>query len=104
MPKRPPTQDLRPPPLSVDPEKFPSLSRNPALERALRIRQALQRGRPREEAVALAEQAMGPRGKRRTARRPDGKPSARASEGTAAKRPAAATRKTGKAAAPRARR
>lgn len=47
--------------LRADPERFPNLRSNPALERALRIQQALAQGRPRDEAVRLAEQAMGPR-------------------------------------------
>ena len=51
----------KPAPLRVDAEKYPGLQKNPALERALRIRQALDAGKPREEAVALAEQAMGRR-------------------------------------------
>lgn len=51
----------RPPALKVDQERFPALSRHPALERALRIRQAMLQGRPRGEAVALAQQAMGER-------------------------------------------
>jgi hypothetical protein len=45
--------------LRADPEKYPSLQRNPSLERALRIRQELEHGRPRAEAVALADAAMG---------------------------------------------
>jgi hypothetical protein len=51
----------RPPRLDVDAERFPKLERHPGLERALRIRQALLKGLPRDEAVQLAEQAMGPR-------------------------------------------
>lgn len=47
--------------LRVDPEKYPGLAKNPALERALRIQQALDAGKPRDEAVALAVQAMGRR-------------------------------------------
>ena len=61
MRKQPPTRAFRPSVLAVDPEKYPGLEGNPSLERALRIRQALDKGKPREEAVALAEQAMGPR-------------------------------------------
>lgn len=61
MRRKPPPRTLRPPALSVDPEKYPRLGSNPALERALRIRQAMDKGMPRDEAVALAAQAMGPR-------------------------------------------
>lgn len=106
MRKRPSKRDLQLPPLSVDPEKFPNLSRNPALERALRIRQALQKGRPREEAVALAEQAMGPRGGRATLKgRRVGKAPARAPRRpAAASRRAAASKKTGRTSVPPARR
>ena len=53
-----PTRDIRPPSLRVDPAKYPNLTINPSLERALRIRQELEKGRPREEAVALADAAM----------------------------------------------
>jgi hypothetical protein len=63
MAKAPPKRGFRAPSLSVDPQKYPNLSINPALERALRIRQELQKGRPRDEAVALADQAMGRLGK-----------------------------------------
>lgn len=61
MPKSAKPQSRPPPPLRVDAEKYPGLAKNPALERALRIRQALEAGKPREEAVAMAEQAMGRR-------------------------------------------
>lgn len=61
---KPPARPFKLPALRVDPEKYPNLPANPSLERALRIRQALDQGRPRDEAVALAEQAMGPRGRR----------------------------------------
>ena len=54
-------------PLKVDPEKYPNLKVNPSLERALRIRQELEKGRPREEAIALADEAMGRIGKPREA-------------------------------------
>lgn len=50
-----------PAPLKVDAERFPHVERNPGLERALRIRQALDKGMPRDEAVRLADDAMGPR-------------------------------------------
>lgn len=53
------SRQLQAPPLRVDPEKYPNLRINPGLERALRIRQELEKGRPREEAVALADAAMG---------------------------------------------
>ena len=56
--------------LRVDPEKYPGLAKNPALERALRIQQALDAGKPREEAVALAEQAMGRRAPTMSTARP----------------------------------
>ena len=59
MRKTPPTRAVRAPTLRVDLEKYPNFSRNPSLERALRIRQALDQGRPRDEAVALADAAMG---------------------------------------------
>jgi hypothetical protein len=55
----PARRQLQAPPLRVDPEKYPNLRINPGLERALRIRQELEKGRPREEAVALADAAMG---------------------------------------------
>ena len=61
--KSPPTRTIRAPSLRVDPEKYPNLSINPGLERALRIRQELGKGKPREEAVALADAAMGRIGK-----------------------------------------
>ena len=61
MAGRPASPPVRIPPLRVDEARFPNLKANPALERALRIRQALDQGRPRDEAVRLAEQAMGPR-------------------------------------------
>lgn len=53
---------IKPPVLRVDAEKYPNLPANPSLERALRIRQALDQGKPRDEAVRLADLAMGPRG------------------------------------------
>jgi hypothetical protein len=58
-----PTSRFQPPVLRVDAEKYPNLRANPALERALRIRQEIEKGRPREEAVALADEAMGRMGK-----------------------------------------
>jgi hypothetical protein len=58
MRKAPPSR-ARAAPLRVDPEKYPNVSTNPGLERALRIRQALDQGRPRDEAVRLADEAMG---------------------------------------------
>jgi hypothetical protein len=63
---KPPPQALR-----VDAERYPNLKRNPALERALRIQQALAQGRPRDEAVRLAELAMGTRAPRMSTARPD---------------------------------
>lgn len=57
--KSAPSRQIRPPSLQVDAEKYPNLATNPPLERALRIRQELEKGRPREEAVALADAAMG---------------------------------------------
>lgn len=51
----------RPAALKVDPERYPHVEKNPGLERALRIRQALDKGLPRDEAVLLADDAMGPR-------------------------------------------
>lgn len=80
----------KPAPLRVDAVKYPGLQKNPALERALRIRQALEAGKPREEAVALAEQAMGRRAPVMGHARP--KPVGR---------PASAPRPGGKAAAPK---
>ncbi|MEA3136393.1 MAG: hypothetical protein QOJ26_1522 [Thermoplasmata archaeon] len=59
--------------LRADPEKYPSLQRNPSLERALRIRQELEHGRPRDEAVALADAAMGRVGKKAPERPNPGK-------------------------------
>ena len=69
--------------LRADPERYPNLKRNPALERALRIQQALAQGRPRDEAVQLAEEAMGPRApammrSRPEPRRKPSKPAAKA--------------------------
>lgn len=86
MRKQPPTRTFRPPALAVDPEKYPGLESNPSLERALRIRQALDKGKPREEAVALAEQAMGSRAPAMMRSRPS---SAAAAKG-AARKPAKA--------------
>lgn len=80
----------KPKALRVDAEKYPGLAKNPALERALRIRQALEAGRPREEAVAAAEQAMGRRAPIMGHARP--KPVGR---------PASGPRPGGKAAAPK---
>lgn len=60
----------KPQALKADPDRYPNLKRNPALERALRIQQAIAQGRPRDEAVHLAEQAMGPRAPRMTTARP----------------------------------
>ena len=57
--------------LKADPQKYPGLAKNPALERALRIQQALGVGKSREEAVALAEQAMGRRAPKMSVRRPE---------------------------------
>lgn len=65
------------PVLRVDPEKFPNLPANPSLERALRIRQALDQGKPRDEAVALADAALGPRGGHGPKARPTRKSRAR---------------------------
>ena len=56
--------------LKADPEKYPGLAKNPALERALRIQQALDAGKSREEAVAIAEAAMGKRAPKMSATRP----------------------------------
>lgn len=81
MPKDAP----KPVKLKVDPEKYPNLAANPSLERALRIRQALEQGRPRDEAVALAEQAMGPRGRVRTKK--SGRPASAPRPGGEADRP-----------------
>jgi hypothetical protein len=55
----PPRRQLQAPALRVDPEKYPNLRINPGLERALRIRQELEKGRPRDEAERLADEAMG---------------------------------------------
>lgn len=60
----------RPQTLKADPEKYPGLAKNPALERALRIQQALDAGKSREEAVAIAEAAMGKRAPKMSATRP----------------------------------
>lgn len=57
-PKRPGRKQAA---LRVDGEKFPSLTKNPSLEFALRIRQALAAGKVRDEAVAMAREAMGQR-------------------------------------------
>lgn len=70
MRKMPPTRTIRAPTLRVDPEKYPNFSMNPSLERALRIRQELEKGRPREEAVALADAAMGRSPAKATPQRP----------------------------------
>ncbi|MFA5944125.1 MAG: hypothetical protein WC876_06640 [Candidatus Thermoplasmatota archaeon] len=59
-----PTRNIRSPSLSVDPEKYPNLGINPALERALRIMRAEAQGKTHEEAVQVADQAMGARPKR----------------------------------------
>lgn len=79
----------KPQPLRVDPEKYPHVERNPALERALRIRQALDQGKPRDEAVRLAEQAMGPRAPvmQRARPAPAGRPSSGPRPGGKAERP-----------------
>jgi hypothetical protein len=83
-----PAKPLKPPALRVDAGKFPNLPANPSLERALRIRQALDQGRPRDEAVALAEQAMGPRGHRTPARpKATGRPASGPRPGGEAGRP-----------------
>lgn len=76
--------------LKADPEKYPGLAKNPALERALRIQQALDAGKPRDEAVRLAEDAMGKRAPHMSTARPQ--PSGR---------PASGPRPGGKKAAPR---
>lgn len=65
------------PTFRVDPEKYPNLPANPSLERALRIRQALDQGKPRDEAVALADAALGPRGGPGPKARPTRKPRAK---------------------------
>lgn len=80
----------KPPALKADPQKYPGLAKNPALERALRIQQALDAGKPRDEAVRLAEQAMGRRAPHMSTARP--KPAGRAASGS---------RPTGKGTAPR---
>jgi len=59
--------------LKADPEKYPGLTKNPALERALRIQQAMEAGKPREEAIAMAEQAMGKRAPKMSSTRPEAK-------------------------------
>ncbi len=66
--------------LKADPEKYPGLAKNPALERALRIQQALDAGKTREEAVAIAEAAMGKRAPKMSATRPEpaGRPARKA--------------------------
>ncbi|MEK6975833.1 MAG: hypothetical protein AABY18_05775 [Candidatus Thermoplasmatota archaeon] len=84
-PRTPKPQVLR-----VDAEKYPGLAKNPALERALRIRKELEAGKPREEAVAAAEQAMGRRAPVMGHARP--KPTGR---------PASGPRPAGKTAAPK---
>jgi hypothetical protein len=65
------------PALRVDPEKYPNLAANPSLERALRIRQALDQGKPRDEAVALADAAIGRRAGHGPKARPARKPRAK---------------------------
>lgn len=86
--KSPPTRDIRAPSLRVDPEKYPNLSINPGLERALRIRQELEKGRPREEAVALADAAMGRIGPAKAGRpKPAGRPASGSRPGGKAERP-----------------
>ena len=89
MRKEPPTR-TRPAPLRVDPEKYPNVSKNPGLERALRIRQALDQGRPRDEAVQLADEAMGRVGQAKSAGRPKpgGRPVSGPRPGGKAARPA----------------
>lgn len=76
--------------LKADPEKYPGLGKNPALERALRIQQALDAGKPRDEAVRLANEAMGKRAPAMSTARPK-----------AVGRPASGPRPGGKAAAPK---
>ena len=63
-----PSGRFQPPALRVDPETYPNLKANPPLERALRIRQALDQGMAREEALRVADEAMG-----RSAGKPMGK-------------------------------
>lgn len=83
-----PSRLSKPAPLRIDAEKYPNLPANPSLERALRIRQALDQGKPRDEAVALAEQAMGPRGRRLPARpQKAGRPASGPRPGGEAERP-----------------
>jgi hypothetical protein len=57
----PAPRHTRPPSLKVDADRFPALDRHPELERALRIRQAILQGHPRDTAIRLAEEAMGER-------------------------------------------
>jgi hypothetical protein len=85
-----PPRAPKPQVLRVDAEKYPGLAKNPALERALRIRQELEAGKPRDAAVAAAEAAMGRRAPVMGHARP--KPVGR---------PASGPRPGGKAAAPR---
>lgn len=90
MGKEPPTRAIRPPTLRVDRDKYPGLETNPSLERALRIIQELERGRPREEAVEVAEMAMGASPKARKVRAPAVKPAGRPrAHGKAGKAPSA---------------
>ena len=70
VPAVPRSGALKLPALKVDSEKFPNVAANPSLERALRIRQALQHGWPRDEAERLAALAMGPKGRPAKASRP----------------------------------
>jgi hypothetical protein len=84
-PKPQPSRPPKVPALKVDPAKYPNLAANPSLERALRIRQALGQGLPREQAVALADQAMGPRGRPKV--RGSGRPASGPRPGGEAERP-----------------
>lgn len=83
----PQTRSLRVPALAVDAAKYPNLAAHPGLERALRIRQALDKGKPRDEAVRLAEQAMGPRAPAMMASRPAAGSKSRTSGASAGSKP-----------------
>jgi hypothetical protein len=88
MRKEPPSRSIRSPMLRVDREKYPGLETNPSLERALRIIQELERGRPREEAVEVAEMAMGASKARKVpAAKPAGRPRAHGKAGKVASAP-----------------
>ena len=70
-----PALTARPTKAQQQAERYPSLHRFPALERALTILRQMEQGKPRPEAEAVADRKVGPRSPRWMERQKARKPS-----------------------------